>query len=282
MVDFFNNLIIDVDDQLQFINAEFEMQQKRAEESYKVISIAYEKLQAFLLKHKFKTQHEEIKYFKSQKPKLTSKLIYFGKVYHIEMKKPQGTVKSKRKHLLNELDKINRYFDNNLDFIRYYRSHETYLDHKYFVRNKIDFKHSHESFSIELDKKQSTSFDFKIAKIIANDLLQVYLHDELNYIELFDKKEKSLVVPKFKHSWTDSKTALIELIYALHSQGSIDNGKADIKEIATHFESVLNIDLGDYYKTYLEIRMRKTIRTKFLDGLKDSFTKRMNDSDDYR
>ncbi len=279
MNDYINKLSNDLDDQLNFINSEFEGQQKRSEESHKVTLNAYEKLQAFLLKHKFRNTNEEIKYFKIQKPKLISKLIYFGKIYHIEMKKPQGTDKAKRKYLLNELDKINRYFDNNLDFIRYYRSNDTYLDHKYFIRNKIDFRHSHESFSIELDKKQSTSFDFKIAKIIANDLLQVYLHDELKHLELYDKKEKSQVVPKSKLKWLESKTALIELIYALHSQDAF--GKhTDIKEIANYFEHSFNIDLGDYYRTYLEIRVRKTGRTKFLSLLQESITKRMDEADD--
>ncbi len=238
-------------------------------------------MQNFVSKHKFKNQTEEIKYFKSQKPKLLSKLIYFGKVYHIENNKPQGTYKSKRKYLLNELDKINRYFDNNIDFIRYYRSNENYLDHKYFVRNQIDFRQSHESFSIELDKKQSTGFDFKVAKIIANDLLQVYLHDELNSLEFYNNKEKVTTTQKAKQTWTDPKTALIELIYAFHSHASLDNGKPDIKEIASNFEQIFNIDLGDYYKTYLEMKMRKTSRTKFLDALKESLLKRMDSADDF-
>lgn len=280
MLTYFSKAIVELEDQLQFISAEFEITQKRAEESYIIISKAYEQLQAFVTKYKFKNQSEEIKYFKNQKPKLLSKLIYFGKVYHIENNKPQGTHKSKRKYLLNELDKINRYFDNNIDFIRYYRSNENYLDHKYFVRNKIDFRQSHESFSIELDKKQSTGFDFKIAKIIANDLLQVYLHDELNYLELINNKEKPHVLPKFKYSWTDSKTALIELIYSLHTQGVIDNGKPDIKELALYFETIFNIDLGDVYRTYLELRMRKTSKTKFMDTLRDSLNKRMNEQDE--
>lgn len=281
MQNYFSKLLNEIEDQIQFINVEFEINQKRAEESYIISAKAYEQLQIFVLKYKFKNQSEEVRYFKIQKPKLIAKLIYFGKAYHIETKKPQGTYKSKRKYLLNELDKINRYFDNNIDFIRYYRSGENYLDHKYFVRNKIDFRQSHESFSIELDKKQSTSFDFKVAKIIANDLLQVYLHDELNYLELHNSKEKIPVVPKTKQTWTDPKTALIELIYALHSHSSLDNGRPDIKEIASSFEQVFNIELGDYYKTYLEIRVRKSSRTKFLDSLRESLLKRMDNTDDF-
>lgn len=280
MQNYFSKTIIDLEDQLLFINAEFDNRQKCAEESFKIISIAYDKLQVFLLKYKFKTEQEEIRYFKSQKPKLISKLIYFGKVYHIEMKKPQGTDKSKKKYLLNELDKINRYFDNNIDFIRYYRSNDTYLDYKYFVRNKIDFRHSHESFSIELDRKQSTSFDFKISKIMANDLLQIYLHDELNFLELYDKKDKSQVVHKSNLTWTAPKVHLIEILYAFHSAGVFNNGKAELKEIASHLESSFGLDFGQYHRTFLEIRVRKTGRTKFLDDLKSSLNKRMNEADD--
>ncbi len=280
MNDYTTKLLNDLEDQLQFINSEFEVQQKRAEESHKVTSNAYDKLQVFVLKYKFKSTNEEIKYFKIQKPKLISKLIYFGKVYHIETNKPQGTDKSKRKYLLNELDKINRYFENNLDFIRYYRSNETYLDHKYFIRNKIDFRHSQESFSIELDKKQSTSFDFKIAKIMANDLLQVYLHDELKHLELYDKKDKSQVVHKLGLTWTAPKVQLIEIIYAFHSAGAFNNGKAELKEVASHLESLFGVELGQYHRTFLEIRIRKTGRTKFLDELKDQLIKRMDEADD--
>lgn len=95
MIHYFTNLITEVDDQLQFINAEYVVIQKRAEESYAVTSKAYEHLQALILKYKFKNQSEEIRYFKSQKPKLIVKLIYFSKVYHIEMKRHLGLKKSK-------------------------------------------------------------------------------------------------------------------------------------------------------------------------------------------
>jgi hypothetical protein len=277
---YFNGLIIEIEDQLQFINAEYEVTQKRAEESYIVIAKGYDKLQGFIAKYKFKSQAEEIRYFKTLKPKLICRLIYFAKVYHIETKKPQGTQKSKRKYLLNELEKINRYFDNNIDFIRYYRSGDNYLDHKYFVRNKIDFRLSHESFSVELDKKQSTSFDFKIAKIMANDLLQVYLHDELNYLELHNNKEKPQVNHKFTQTWTGPKVALIELLYAFHSEGVLNNGKSDLKDIAEFLENIFDVDLGQYHRTFLEIRVRKSGRTKFLDSLKETLIKRMDNADE--
>lgn len=76
MQNYFFKLLNGIDDQIQFINAEFEVNQKRAEESYIVSAKAYDQLQLFVLKYKFKNQTEEIKYFKTQKPKLLAKLFY--------------------------------------------------------------------------------------------------------------------------------------------------------------------------------------------------------------
>ena len=277
---FFSKLFREVDEQLQFIHAEFESNQRRAEESYLVLEKAYDKLHHFVLRYKFKSKTEEILYFKTLKPKISAKLIYFLKVYHIETKKPQGSNKARRKYLLHELNKINSYFEDNIDFIRYYRSNESYLDHLYFVRDRIDFKRAPETFAMELDRKQSTSFDFKVAKIMANDLLQVYLHEELRLLELNEMQEvrQEPLMPKL--AWTESKTAMIELIYAIQVTGALNNGTAEIKDIAELCERLFNIKLGDYYRTFLELRMRKTGRTKFLDSLRDQLIRRMDEQDE--
>ncbi len=80
--------------------------------------------------------------------------------------------------------------------------------------------------------------------------------------------------------WTASKTDLIELIYALHSSGAVNSAAADIKEMALAYEQMFNIDLGNYYHTFIEIRSRKSNSTKFLDSLKDSLLKRIEESDE--
>ncbi|MFT4018865.1 MAG: RteC domain-containing protein [Agriterribacter sp.] len=74
-----------------------------------------------------------------------------------------------------------------------------------------------------------------------------------------NNQKKSIDAPVL--NWTGSKVALIELIYALHSQSVFDNGKTDIKVIVQTFENILNINLGDFYHTYLELRSRKANRT---------------------
>jgi len=55
-------------------------------------------------------------------------------------------------------------------------------------------------------------------------------------------------------NWTASKTALTELIYALYSHGVFHNGNTDIKLIAKAFEDAFNIDLGNFYHTFMELK----------------------------
>ncbi|SEM72567.1 RteC protein, partial [Chryseobacterium taichungense] len=100
-----------------------------------------------------------------------------------------------------------------------------------------------DTFYFEADHRFSTSHDYKVAKIIANDLIQVYLEDRLNNINVKRGSDNSL-------KWTASKTALTELIYALYSHGVFNNGNTDIKLIAKAFEDAFNIELGDFYHTF--------------------------------
>lgn len=81
-------------------------------------------------------------------------------------------------------------------------------------------------------------------------------------------------------TWTSSKTALTELIYALHSKSSFNNGNTDIKHIAKIFELVFNVDLGDFYHTFLELKNRKINRTKFLDTLREGLMQKMEEQDE--
>ncbi|MCC6180618.1 MAG: RteC domain-containing protein [Bacteroidia bacterium] len=279
MLPFANKLLYELENQLQFIEQENDVILKRSELSFIVCKKAIEQLKSFILKYKFKTISEEIKFFKEIKPQFTSKLIYHLTLYNIETKKPNGGSKILKKYLIKELDKLKSYFDYNLDFYKYYRAGATYLDHTYFVRDKYDIKLTLDGYIFENDTRFSTTHDFKVSKILAHDLLQVYLENELVYLERKESNQNSQDAPKSRLTWQESKTSLIELIYALQSHGAFGN-QADIKEIAAYFEYAFNIDLGDYYRTYLEIRIRKTGRTKFLSLLQETLTKRMDQADE--
>ena len=273
-------LLTKLNEQLNFTDIEIDDPIQRSENAVNIIINAVEKLKIIFEKEKTKSQEQEIDFFKNIKPKFTSKLIYYNAIYKIETKKPHGGERIVKKYINNELEKLKRYFDSNLDFYRYYRTGSNYLDVKYFTRGKFDVKLALDSFYFEADHSFSTSHDFKVAKILAHDLIQVYLEDKLLMMENKDTKEKSQVNPKVKQTWTGSKVALIELLYALHTEGVFNNGAYDLKDIAEYFENIFNIDLGQYHRAFLEIRMRKSDQTKFLNALKEKLVKRMENTDD--
>lgn len=271
-----NKLITDLNEQLNFINLEIDDVIKRSEKAIEIIVNALNNLKKLIVKYNFKSQNEEIHFFKEIKPLLFSKLIYNTCILNIEKKRPKGTDASKKKYLLNELDNLNRYFDANLDFYQYHRTNSTFLDEKLFLRGNYDIRLSLDTFFFNADQEFNASHDFKVSKIMANDLLEIYLKEQLTILERKENPiNKTQLLPKVKLSWTDNKSSLIELLYALHHQGSFNNGSADIKEIANYFEVIFNIDLGDVYRSWYSIRSRKTEPTLFLDSLKTILQKKI-------
>lgn len=274
MNNYYKETIQKIENEIQELTLELDGSIVLYEVIIELILSRLSEMKEFVLNKGFKNIDEEILFFKHQKPVIVAKLIYYNAIYKIETKKPYGA-KPIRKYLNDELKKLKRHFDNNLEFYKYYRTNNSFVDDKLFVRGKHDIKLSLDTVYFETDHRFSTSHDYKVAKIIANDLIQVYLENQLHTINY---KDKSIDLPVL--NWTGSKTALIELVYALHSQGALDNGNADIKVIAKTFERIFNIDLGDFYHTFMELKSRKINQTKFLDSLREGLIKKMEEQDE--
>ena len=71
---------------------------------------------------------------------------------------------------------------------------------------------------------------------------------------------------------------MIELGYSLVSSGDINNGNVEIKEMMKFLGMVFQVDLGDYYASYIAMKERKD-RTAYLHHLINSLIKRMNEDD---
>ena len=275
-----SKLLTDLSEQLNFIDLEIDNEIKRCEKAIEIILKAKESLRNVVLKNQFKSQDEEIQFFKEIKPQFTSKIIFYNSILKIEMKKPNGGNRILKKYYNNELIKLKSFFDNELEFYKYYRSGNNYLDYKYFLRGKFDIKLALSSYYFEADTNFSTSHDYKVAKILANDLIQLYLENKLIMIDNKETGEKSQRKPNIKLMWTAPKVSLIEILYALHSEGVFNNGAADLKDIAEYFEYIFEVDLGQYRRTFHEIRARKVDRTKFIMTLNETLLKRMDNSDE--
>jgi hypothetical protein len=268
----YNEILCKLETAIQDLEIETDYSIQRIEAVIDLILKSLLKLKQFVLAKGFKNNDDEIRFFKYQKPAVVAKLIYYNAIYKIETRKPYGATHIK-KYYTKELKKLKRFFDNNLDFYKYYRSNNSLLDESLFVRGKHDVRLWLDTFYFEADHLFSTSHDYKVVKIIANDLIQVYLEDRLNNINVKKGSDNSL-------KWTASKTALTELIYALYSHDVFNGGNAEIKLIAKTFEDAFNIGLGDFYHTFMELKARKINRTKFLDSLCEALIKKMDEQDE--
>lgn len=240
----------------------------------------FEGLKSFITTYSFREDSEEIRFFKEIKPQLFCQLIYHSKVYGIEMRMPTGSIDDQKRYLKRIQDQIKYFFDMNPDFYQYYRSESTHLDHVYFLRKKPDIGQIPDSFYFERDTTFSTCYDFKVTEILANEMLGRYINSKLSELEQVQNGSVNKAsVPKVKMTWTGKKAELVEQIYGWIEAGSFNNGNVNIKELVEYIENVFNIDLGDYYHVFIEMRERTGSRTIFLDKLIKLLNKRMDDAD---
>ena len=232
----------------------------------------------FVIKEGFKDEAEETHFFRSVKPQILGKLIYYNKVFRIETTCPVSNGKMYYSYFSTQLAHLKReYIEHicNTDFYRYYRSGRTDRDDTYFKRGHINYHDGLNSIVFEIDPAFSTFYDYKIARIIANELLYTYLLSKINPDEnpdmVMQKPESTKDV-----FWTDSKNALIELIYALYASGAISHGKIGIRKISLMFQILFRIPLGDLHHAFHRMKTRSGSKTAFLDQLKQSLEEYMD------
>lgn len=279
--EFTDSLYEDMNLKLEEINKnEFNNIQALRRCSYEVLQ-CLTRLKVYITDNKFLDKESEIHFFKNIKPKFLSKFIYYHKVFEIVSRLPFSSMEEMKSFYLLELDKIKDYLNENKEFYSYYRSNSTLFDEAYFLRKEPESWLLLNFDDYETDLNFTTIYDHKLSKIIAYESLSVFILEAINALELKQSnRTNSASEKKQKLTWTGSKVSLIELLYALQSTGSFNSGTIDIKRLAIHLEHFFNIDLGNYYRVFQEIRIRKSSRTAFLDQLKDKLINRMDESDE--
>ena len=109
----------------------------------------------------FPNKEDEILFFKTQKPEILARLLFFYKIYRIETQCPNGSNEVIRNYINRELDNLTYFFNRNLDFYQYYRSRSTMYDEYYFVRGKADLRLCTDSAQFDKDPNFSTGYDYK-------------------------------------------------------------------------------------------------------------------------
>ncbi len=272
MIQFASCLKKEIDIKIEQIEcSEISMITKSLEAS-RILAKAFNQLKIFILSYNFKDEEEEIYFFKETKPRLCSRLIYYRKVYNIEMNRPIG-IEKQREYLFDLVNDINKYNSKRLDFIRYYRSDSSHLDASYFLRGQTDAEQYMETFRHEFDLVFSTNCDFKVAKILANDMLSAYLIDEIELLTEYGIKNFTNGFPATKMTWMGGKAELQEQIFSWDSAGTF--GKMPLTQLFDYIQNVFNIQLDrNLSRSFDDLKIRNT-PTPFLDKLKDALLRRM-------
>lgn len=233
-------------------------------------------LKEYLLQMEFQSPQEEITFFKIYKPEIISKLIFYNSLYRIEVEKPHYCSKATYKYYKRELLKTHYFFEDNREFYKYYRTKSKHFDNRYFLRNNQNLRMILDSYLIEFDLNYTTSHCFKLSMIIANEQLKSHLEEKLTEFYKKPKKHGQPIKPKNKLKWTANKRDLIEIIYALQENKSVNNGELDIKELVELFELAFDFKLNGYYHHFTRIKGRVGVHTRFLYSLIDAMLGRIS------
>ena len=260
MENFVRNSKLNIEKEIKRIEQQPIALLERIKQIIDVIQTSLTLLKRAVAEYQFQNPEEEIQFFKVWKPQISGLLMFYIRLYQIEKNRVGKSLSAQCKYLKMELENIQKSFLNN-SFYDYYRAGQTELD------------------LLDRDSSFTTLHDSSVAMILANSHLIEYVSDEID--SLSDKlhlKFTSIVDSKLLQ-WTDSKVALVEFIYAIYAGKCFNNGNTSLKDIAFCCEILFNIEIGDFYRIFLEIRNRKKSRTQFLDKLKDKIQKMMEELD---
>lgn len=260
----------ELNDQLAAIQKEGYNGLHQAIRAVGVCHAALSRLCGSISHYDFPSPEERITCFKETEPYFRSRLIYFNRLFWLESGRPPGDRTTIEDYLRREWRFIQDFHDEHHFLQRYLRSGATWLDDKLFTQPPSA------SVTEAFDPGSADPLHYDaphiIAHLQAHDLMQDYLISATEELKQpGDRNFRNMPMLM----WTDSKAALIELGYALQSAGSLNDGKAELKEIMECLQTVFHVDLGHYHRTFQEILSRKSGYTNYIKKLENKLLLRI-------
>ena len=94
MIDFVKSLRKEINRKIEKIEQSENNTINKATEASYILIDAFCRLKEFIISYQFSSDAEEIEFFKEIKPKLFYRLIYYRKIYNIEMNRPVAGVEA--------------------------------------------------------------------------------------------------------------------------------------------------------------------------------------------
>lgn len=233
------------------------------------------RLMQYALEYGFPDTATEITFFKRMRPELESDWLFHRDISTLIAAAPPGGSEQLHGYYQQALADIADFFDRHRFLRTYIQFGQVLLDDKLFVRCSAPGELVDWGGSLYGDwptARCSTLLAALYAKEKMAAWIDAYLHRRQGQSVMAGRQAPSL-------QWTGSKAALVELLYALQQAGALNGGRATIKELADFFGDAFAVDLGNYYRSFQELRIRKKNRTSFLDDLKTGLIRYMDETD---
>jgi hypothetical protein len=267
------NIIKQLKNNLQEIDSDGNDEILKAERAVGICSATLLELREYVNHSDFKNEEEEIRFFKVIKPFVLGEYLYYSKLWEIIVRQPVTSMKRRRRYLERMIADIQHFFNENPEFYLYYRSDSTHLDDKYFVRSEISYPLNCHRFIF--DPFFSTSHDYTLAAIKANERIAEYCNFEINNL----KRRGKFRLVRSDMFWCLTKRDLMLIIYGIYYTNAVNSGNVSIKELVKGFESLFNIKLSGYYHTFYEVTQRQK-SFEYLDLMKETLVKLLEESDE--
>lgn len=244
----------------------------KAEKAVGICSIALLDLREYVNHSVFKNKEEEIRFFKEIKPYVLGEYLYYSKLWEILIRQPVTSIRRRKRYLRRMIAEAQKFFNDNPEFYLYYRSGSTHLDDKYFSRMETNCPLNCQHFIF--DPYFSTSHDYTLAAIKANEKIAAYCNTEINQLRN-KRNNRGIRTDMF---WCLDKRDLMQIIYGIYYTDAVNKGDIHIKELVKGFESLFNIRLSGYYHTFYEITQLKKEPLAYLDLMKETLEKLLEES----
>ncbi len=218
-------------------------------------------------------ESDQINFFKTIKPQFYSELYFQKEVLMYYRTRPAGPLKALKTHINHHLDRSSVFILQNQEFFNYMELKLDHLDQVYFTDRPYDAK-LHSTLEYPMDPDFSSPADATLSNLLSVIRFQQFLKNEMFSIKTptLDPSWES----QQKLTWQGSKTDLVELIYALSASETVKN---DLNDIAEALARVFNVDIGNFYRTYADIKYKKNT-TSFLDMLKTSLLEKIRNENE--
>ncbi|WP_158871987.1 RteC domain-containing protein [Maribellus comscasis] len=245
----------------------------KVEKAVGVSSTALLELRDYVNHSDFKNTEEEVRFFKEIKPYALGEYLYYSKLWEILIRQPVTSIRRRKKYLRQMITETQEFFNENTEFYLYYRSGSTHLDEKYFVRTEISCTLNCSRFIY--DPFFSTSHDYTLAAIKANEKIAIYCNEELNKLKRWARYR----LVRSDMTWDLTKRDLMLIVYGIYYTDAVNKGNTSIKDLVKGFESLFNVDLSGYYHIFYEAIQRQQ-PFEYLDKMKETLTKLKEESDE--